>query len=157
VKHNVKIIKIELCGCGAEGNMIIRLNEVLYKVYYQMPDDYIEEFFIKKSNWIQESSRVYNINENESCNTLIDLWLVYGDCKIIDNKIKHLPSDLHSCGGRCKGEIVNISKDGTLRIDCGILIDVDIEFGIPEKCDIGEYVEISGTYQAYLPNTDFER
>lgn len=155
--YNVKIVKVELCGCGSEGDMIISLNDILYRVYYQMPDDYIKDSILKKANWLQESERVFKITENSTFNALIDLWLVYGHCKLTSNKIKNKPSDLNICGGICRGDILNISSGNELQIDCGIQIDVDNESEISEEFKIGDYIEVSGTFQIYMPHTDFER
>ena len=155
--YEVKIIAIELCECGYEGNLIIDLDGKLFKVYYQMPDNFIEEYLLDKFEWTQESSFVYKIIENNNCNMLIDLWLVYGHCKLTNDKNKQLPIDVNKCGGLCRGKIVSISQDREVRIDCGILIDVDDEEELSNNYITGEYVEVNGTYQIYFPNTEYNR
>lgn len=155
--YEVKIAEIELCECGNEGNLIINLEGKIFKVYYQMPDNFIEEYVLNKFEWIQESSFVYKIKQSSNFKILIDLWLAYGHCKLTKNKSKLLPIDVNKCGGLCRGEIVSISQDREVRIDCGILIDIDNEEELNNNYIIGEYVEVSGTYQVYFPNTEYGR
>lgn len=88
---------------------------------------------------------------------IIDLWLVYGHWKITKNRDKQFPTDIKICGGLCRGEIISTFEDRAIRIDCGIVIDVDNELDLNEDYGIGEFVEVSGTYQIYLPNTDYDR
>lgn len=155
--YEVKIREIELCGCGNEGNMVIELNGNLFKVYYQMPNYFIEEYLLNKLDWDQEDSLVYKIKGSDNCKMLIDLWLVYGYCKLTENKNKLFPIDINKCGGLCKGEIISINQNNELRMDCGILIDVDNEKELNDKYKIGDHVEVTGTYQIYLPNTEYDR
>lgn len=155
--YEVKIRGIELCGCGDEGDLIIQLNGKLFKVYYQMPDNFIKEYLLNKLEWKQESSLVYKIKDSNNCNILIDLWLVYGHCKLTENKNKLFPIDINKCGGLCRGEIISITQDSEVRMDCGIFIDVDNEEDLNTRYKIGKYIEVSGTYQIYFPNTKYER
>jgi hypothetical protein len=155
--YEVKIKEIELCGCGNEGDLKIELNGNLFKVYYQIPDYFIKEYLLNKLDWKQESSLVYKIKDSDNCNILVDLWLVYGHCKLTENKNKLLPIDVNKCGSLCRGEIISITQDSEVTIDCGICIDVDNEEALDSKYKIGEYVEVSGTYQIYFPNTEYDR
>lgn len=157
--HEVIIREIELCSCGDEGDITVELNGSLFKVYYQMPDYFIKENILSKFHYIQTDiwGRKYKINEIDNCNMLIDLWLVYGHCKLTENKNKLLPIDTIKSGGLCRGEIITLNQDNEVRIDCGILIDVDDEEELNNEYKIGRFVEVSGTFQIYFPNTEYDR
>ncbi|NOW83971.1 hypothetical protein B0H39_001852 [Clostridium beijerinckii] len=155
--YEVKIREVEPCGCGDEGDLIAELNGKLFKVYYQMPHDFIKEYLLNKLVWEQEDSFVYKIKDSDNCNILINLWLVYGHCKLTENKNKLFQIDLNKCGGLCRGEIISITQDSQVRIDCGIFIDVDNEEDLNSEYKIGAYVEVRGTYQIYFPNTEYDR
>lgn len=155
MEYNAKVKEVYLCGCGNEGNMLVQIGNKLLKVYYQAPDAFIEEYLIKKANMIPQTSLEFGLPDKSNVSFSIDLWLVYGECKRMNDKIKKYPSSLKVCGGIISGEVISVYNENEFRIDCGIFLDVDNESDVHNWLTIGDYVEVTGTYQVYFPETDF--
>jgi len=151
--YTVKIKEVNLCGCGVEGDMVIELLSNTFKVYYQAPDSFIQEFILNRNNFIKESDLKYTGVDNE-CIISVDLWLVYGKVKKVNKSERKFSNSCRVGGGLLKGDVISIFNDGDLRINCGIVIDITDDSGSVNAIE-GDFVEIEGTYQVYFPETEF--
>lgn len=154
--YKVKIKEISLCGCGNEGNMLIEFGNNSLMVYYQAPDAFIKEYIIQKTNNIKKNPLEFILSDDKALFP-IDLWLVYRECRKLNSIEKEFPKNLNVSGGTIKGEIVSLSTENEIRIDCGIIIDIDNESNTPNLLSKGDYVEVAGTYQVYFPRTEYCR
>lgn len=122
----------------AEGRLLISINDIQLSVYYQAPEEFINEYIAKLP-----------------CQKDIDLWLVYGQGIINECKEKTFPNDIKICGGIFKGIVVEVKSEDEFTLDCGLLIDVQDE-GNP-NFKKGDYIKTSGTYQIYFEETNWTR
>jgi len=154
--YKTRIKEIVLCGCGYEGYMIIELCKNLLKVYYQANDSFIEEYIIRNVDIVSRNSLQYKFFNNDKAIFPLDLWLVYGKCKKLNTCDREYPISINECGGKIKGEIVSLINKDEIRVDCGIIIDVDNELSIDGLIK-GDFIETAGTYQVYFPETEFSK
>jgi hypothetical protein len=139
--YKVIIRDSELCDCENEGDLTVQINKYTLKTYFQADADFYEKHILK--------GRDKEMN--------IDLWLVYGLPKKIDKEEKTYPSDTRKGGGTFRGRVISIMNEDEFRLDCGLYIDVDSEIQLDRKIKVGDYIEITGTYQVFFPETKYER
>jgi hypothetical protein len=122
-----------------EGLLLISINELIMLVAYQASYEFIEKF--------QSFDKIN-----------VDLWLVYGKAKKIDNKQKIFPLEHDVAGGTIIGQIVAIHSSFEFRLDCGLLtIDIDNEEAELQNIYLGDYIETRGTYYVYFQDCEYSR
>ena len=121
-----------------EGSIHISINNTLVFACYLAPYDFAKEYLC--------------INKTIP----IDFWLLYGTAKQNSIPVKYVPDDLAIAGGIIKGQVTKKFSPHEFRIDCGpfeidVLNEAAIELGV------GDYIETKGTYQIFLPGTDYTK
>jgi hypothetical protein len=139
--YKVKIENSALCECENEGDLIIRLNERILRAYFQTDKDFYDNYILPSKN-----------KEIE-----VDLWLVYGTPRKIDLLEMNYPIGTQKAGGTYRGIITNIINEEEFILDCGLKIDVSSEIKLTSEFKVGEFIEITGTYQAFFPKTKFSK
>lgn len=93
----------------------------------------------------------FQLGENQP----VDVWLVFGKMKHSTTKEKKVMASISSCHGELRGQISRILNKFEYRIDCGkLIIDVNTQdYPSMEVFMVGDYVEISGEFQVFFPDT----
>jgi hypothetical protein len=137
MKYNANILQI-IDKNIAEGSLLIAIKDIHLAVYYQASEEFITNYL-----------------EKLPIETEIDLWLVWGQGKIIKNNGFKYPNDINKCGGHFEGRIINVFTEDEFTLDCGLLVDVEDE-GRP-NFQVGDFVKTSGTYKIYFQGTEWTR
>lgn len=130
--QDARIVKVNVCGCEAEGDVIISIGNLSLRCYVQMEKSEIFDNFIVGSSMP------------------VDLWLVYGKWARIDNNKKLLAKDLKVCGGTIYGKVTEIlsKEEKYLRLESELTIDVHMELA-DDLPKVGDWIAATGTYQVY--------
>jgi len=136
MKYEVKVLNLKMYEY--EGNALLNIENYKVLVAYQAPLEFIKQHI--------------NIREK----IYVDFWLLYGNAKKVNSNQKIMATNVNIAGGKIAGEIVSLFSPYEFRIDCGVLIDIENDNAIKD-INIGDYIEIEGTYQIYFPNTMWER
>lgn len=131
MKYNAVVKEIHPCGCTVEGDVLLDLNGLLFRCYYQMEEKYALKYFVEDSN------------------VSIDLWLRWGYAKKIDTGKRIMSKFPHVGREEVIGSIEEIFNKKEFRLKSEIDIDVEIEQGSTDDFSEGDYLLIQGTYQAY--------
>lgn len=86
----------------------------------------------------------------------VDLWLFDSNARISQTPLREIRHDSNSSGRLIKGQVKKCFTQYEFRVDCGPF-EIDVLNEIPIDLCIGEYIETRGSYQIFLPSTDYTK
>ncbi|MCL5774322.1 MAG: hypothetical protein M1536_08105 [Firmicutes bacterium] len=131
MKYNAVVKEIHPCGCTVEGDVLLDLNGLLFRCYYQMDEKYALKYFVEDSI------------------VAVDLWLRWGYAKKIDTEKRIMSKFPHVGREEVLGQAEEIFNENEFRLKSEIDIDVELEQETTDDFAEGDYLLIQGTYQAY--------
>ena len=134
--YNAEIIKIDFQD-EYEGRVLLKCNGKELLVAHQLPPATNKYFVPGKT-------------------ILVDLWLFYGSPKHSLFTEKQLVESSDVVGGVLRGQVTAVFNSREFRIDCGA-VEIDILHEQPLEFSKNEYVEVSGCYYIFLPNTEYSK
>lgn len=147
MKCNALIQEVFLC-CGYEGEMLLDINGIQFRVYYQDNDEYIESNILGPGYKASKSGMILKWDERSGYGLKkieVDLSLIYGKLKKITENKKELGISKQSAGAKIKGQVISVISPEELRVDCGLLtIDIKNEGNIKDVVT-GDFIETEGT------------